>query len=137
LFRINAINRSAAWLGKRIFLSVIGEKMNQKLRQRHPAVLWILIGVAVAFALLVHFIPDLSGNDHLNGYAIVALGLFTASFPAANFLDMLLSELGSLRWRAIKRADLPWVTLNLVVLFTGMVIVVVGTKLFYQHWVPG
>ena len=111
--------------------------MNQKMRKRHPAVLWILIGVAVVFALLVHFLPDLSGNDHLNGYATVALGLFTASFPAANFLDMLLSELGSLRWRAIKRADLPWVTLNLVVLFTGMTIVVVGTQLFYQHWVPG
>ena len=65
------------------------------------------------------------------------LGLFTVAFPAANFLDMLLAELGSLRWRAIKRADLPWVVLNLVVLFTGLVIVVVGTKLFYQHWVPG
>jgi hypothetical protein len=111
--------------------------MNQILHKRHPAVLWILIGVAVLFTLLVHFWPDLTGNDHLNGYAGVALGLFTAAFPAANFLDMLLAELGSLRWQAIKRADLPWVALNLVVLFTGLAIVVVGTKLFYQHWVPG
>ena len=106
-------------------------------KQRHPAVLWILISVAVVFALLVHFRPDLTGNDHLNGYAGVALGLFTAAFPAANFLDMLLAELGSLRWRAIRRADLPWVILNLVVLITGMIIVVTGTRLFYAHWVPG
>ena len=111
--------------------------MNQTLHKRHPAVLWILIGVAVAFALLVHFRPDLTGNDHLNGYGSVALGLFTAAFPAANFLDMLLAELGSLRWRAIKRADLPWVVLNLAVLLIGMSMVVVGTQLFYRHWVPG
>jgi hypothetical protein len=106
-------------------------------RQRHPVVLWILIGVAVVFGLLVHFRPDLTGNDHLNGYCGVALGLFTAAFPAANFLDMLLAELGSLRWRAIQRADLPWVVLNLLVLFTGLTIVVIGTRLFYAHWVPG
>ena len=91
--------------------------MNQPLhKQRHPAVLWILIGVAVAFSLLVHFRPELTGDDHVNGISGVALGLFTAAFPAANFLDMLLAELGSLRWRAIKQADLPWVALNLVVL---------------------
>ena len=111
--------------------------MHPTLHKRRPAVLWILLGVALAFALLVHFLPNLTGNDHLNGYSTVALGLFTAAFPAANFLDMLLAELGSLRWQAIHRADLPWVALNLVVLFTGMVIVVVGTKLFYLHWVPG
>ena len=106
-------------------------------KQRHPAVLWILLGVAVAFALLLHFRPGLTGDDHLNGYASVALGLFTAAFPAANFLDMLLAELGSLRWRAIRRADLPWVGLNLLVLFTGLAIVVTGTRLFYAHWLPG
>ena len=111
--------------------------MNRTLQKRHPAVLWILIGVAVAFSLLVHFRPELTGNDHVNGYGSVALGLFTAAFPAANFLDMLLAELGSLRWLAIRRADLPWVALNLAVLLAGMTIVVVGTKLFYQHWVPG
>ena len=76
--------------------------MNQTMHKRHPAVLWILIGVAVAFALLLHFRTELTGNDHLNGYGGVALGLFTAAFPAANLLDMLLAELGSLRWRAIR-----------------------------------
>ena len=112
--------------------------MNQTLhKQRHPALLWILLGVAVAFALLLHFRPQLTGDDHLNGYSGVALGLFTAAFPAANFLDMLLAELGSLRWRAIRRADLPWVALNLLVLFTGLAIVVTGTRLFYVHWLPG
>jgi len=111
--------------------------MNQSRPKRHAAVLWILIGAVVAFSLLVHFLPNLTGNDHVNGYASVALGLFIAAFPAANFLDMLLAELGSLHWQAIKRADLPWVVLNLVVLLTGMAIVVVGTQLFYKHWVPG
>jgi hypothetical protein len=27
--------------------------------------------------------------------------------------------------------------LNLLVLFTGLAIVVIGTRLFYAHWVPG
>ncbi|HVM72293.1 MAG TPA: hypothetical protein VMT91_11080 [Anaerolineales bacterium] len=111
--------------------------MNRTLHKRHPGILWSLIGVALAFSVLLHFRPELTGNDHLNGYAGVALGLFTAAFPAANFLDMLLAELGSLHWGAVRRADLPWVILNLAVLFTGLVIVVVGTRLFYQHWLPG
>jgi hypothetical protein len=32
------------------------------------------MGVGVVFALLVHFHPDLTGNDHLNGYGSVAPG---------------------------------------------------------------
>ncbi|MGB8214497.1 MAG: hypothetical protein WCE68_13145 [Anaerolineales bacterium] len=111
--------------------------MKKSLRKRNPAVLWSLIILALAFALLVRFRPALTGSDSVNGLSGVFLGLFIAAFPAANFLDMLLSELGSLRWRSIKQADLPWVALNLLVLLTGMVIVVVGTKLFYQHWQPG
>ncbi len=111
--------------------------MKQPLRKRRPAVLWVLIGVALVFYLLVHFRPQLTGNDEVNGLGGVSLGLFTAAFPAANFLDMLLAELGALRWRAIKRADLPWVALNLLVLLIGISVVVLGTKLFYQHWQPG
>jgi hypothetical protein len=111
--------------------------MLHPLHNHRPAVLWILLGVALAFNLLVHFRPVLTGNDELNGLSGVFLGLFIAAFPAANFLDMLLSELGSTRWRSIKQADLPWVGLNLLVLLTGLIVVVVGIKLFYQHWQPG
>ena len=111
--------------------------MTHPLHKRHPALLWILIGLALAFNLLVHFRPELTGNDEVNGLSGVFLGLFIAAFPAANFLDMLLAELGSMRWRSIKQADLPWVALNLLVLLTGLIVVVVGTKLFYQHWQPG
>ena len=111
--------------------------MNHPLRKRHPAVLWTLLGLALAFVVLVHFRPELTGNDQVNGLGGVFLGLFIAAFPAANFLDMLLAELGGLRWRSIKRADLPWVVLNLLVLLIGLIVVVVGTKLFFQHWQPG
>ena len=111
--------------------------MNRPLRKRHPAVLWILLIVALAFNLLVYFLPALTGNDNVNGLGGVFLGLFIAAFPAANFLDMLLFELGGWRWHSIQRADLPWVVLNLVVLLAGMFVVVVGTKLFFKHWQPG
>jgi hypothetical protein len=111
--------------------------MNRPLRKRRPAILWILFGAAVAFNLLVHFLPALTGNDNVNGLGGVFLGLFIAAFPAANFLDMLLSELGGRRWRTIQRADLPWFILNLVVLLAGMLVVVLGTKLFFKHWQPG
>ena len=111
--------------------------MNRSLRKHNPAVLWILVGVALAFNLLVYFRPVLTGNDNLNGLSGVFLGLFIAAFPAANFLDMLLFELGAQRWRSIKRAYLPRVTLNLFVLLAGLVVVVVGTKLFFRHWQPG
>lgn len=111
--------------------------MRQTLHKRHPTILWILLGVTLAFNLLVHFRPELTGNDQVNGLGGVCLGLFIAAFPAANFLEMLLSELGSVRWRLIKPADLPWVVLNLLVLLAGLVVVVVGTKLFFMHWQPG
>jgi hypothetical protein len=112
------------------------KEKNRSLRKRHPVVLWILMGVALTFYLLVLFLPVLTGNDDVNGLGGVFLGLFIAAFPAANFLDMLLSELGGQRWRSIKRADLPWVALNLLVLLTGLIVVVVGTELFYKHWQP-
>ena len=99
--------------------------------------LWVLLGVALAFHLLVYFRPGLTGNDNVNGIGGVFLGLFIAAFPAANFLEMLLSELGNVRWGAIQQADLPWVALNLLVLLAGMFVVVGGTKLFFKHWVPG
>jgi hypothetical protein len=73
----------------------------------------------------------------VNGLGGVCLGLFIAAFPTANFLDMLLAEQGGLRWRSLKPADLPWVVLNLGVLLTGLIVVVVGTKLFFRHRVPG
>lgn len=106
-------------------------------RRRHPAVLWVLLGLALAFNLLVYFRPELTGHDQVNGLGGVFLGLFIAAFPAANFLDMLLSELGENRWHNLRQADLPWVMLNLAVLLAGLVVVVVGTKLFFKHWVPG
>ena len=111
--------------------------MKHTQHKRRPAVLWTLLGVALAFSLLVHFHPTLTGNDEINGQSGVFLGLFIAAFPAANFLDMLLAELGGLRWRAIKQADLLWVILNLFVLLAGLIIVVVGTNLFFRHWRPG
>jgi hypothetical protein len=111
--------------------------MRQSLHKRHPTILWILLAVALAFNLLVHFRPELTGNDEIDGQGSVFLGLFIAAFPAANFLDMLLAELGRPRWRNIKQADLPWVALNLLALLAGLVVVVVGTKLFFRHWVPG
>jgi len=93
--------------------------------------------MAGAFILLTYLHPTLTGNDNVNGLGGVLLGLFIAAFPAANFLDMLLFELGAQRWRSLRRADLPWVALNLFVLLVGLVVVVVGTKLFFKHWQPG
>jgi hypothetical protein len=110
--------------------------MNHFQHKRRPAVLWILLGVALAFALLVHFHPLLTGNDELNGLGGVFLGLFIAAFPSANFLDLLLAELGGRHWQSIKRANMPWVALNLLILLAGLFVIVLGTKLFFKHWQP-
>jgi NhaP-type Na+/H+ or K+/H+ antiporter len=101
--------------------------------KRRPTVLWILLGIAVGFNLLVYFRPELTGNDQVNGLGGIFLGLFIAAFPAANFLNMLLFELGEGRWRNLRQADLPWAVLNLAVLLAGLVVVVVGAKLFFAH----
>jgi hypothetical protein len=111
--------------------------MHKPPRKRSPAILAILLVVALAFNLLVYFLPGLTGNDQVNGLGGVFLGLFISAFPAANFLDMLLSELEARRWHPVKQADMAWLALNLLVLLAGLVVVVIGTKLFFKHWVPG
>jgi hypothetical protein len=111
--------------------------MKSSPHKRRPAVLWILLSLALAFNLLILIFPTLTGNDQLNGLGGVFLGLFIAAFPAANFLDLLLSEVSARRWQSIKQADLPWLALNIVVLLAGLTVVVAGTKLFFGHWVPG
>ena len=53
--------------------------------KQHPGVLWILLGVALVFGLLVYYRPGLSGNDNVYGLGGVFLGLFIAAFPAVIF----------------------------------------------------
>jgi hypothetical protein len=111
--------------------------MRYSVKKHRPVILLVLLFVALVFGLLVHFRPTLTGNDQVNGLSGIFLGLFIAAFPAANFLNMLLFELGERRWRNLRQADLPWALLNFVVLLVGLIVVVVGSKLFFAHWRPG
>jgi hypothetical protein len=108
--------------------------MSRQPHRRRAGVLWFLVLLAAAFNIAVWVHPALTGNDNVNGLGGVFLGLFIASFPAANFLDMILFEEMMQRWKNLKHEDIRWVLLNLFVLLVGLIVVVVGTKLFFKNW---
>jgi hypothetical protein len=47
---------------------------------------------------------------------------------------MILFEEMMQRWKNLKHEDARWVLLNLFVLLVGLIVVVVGTKLFFKNW---
>jgi hypothetical protein len=108
--------------------------MNQIHHRRKIAWLIAAVLLAIVFNVILAYRPALTGNDELNGLSGVCLGLFISSLPAANFLDMLLFEHTTRFWRNLTRPDVAWVVLNVCVLGLGMVVVMIGTKLFFKNW---
>ncbi len=109
--------------------------VNQKHRRRNYKLLWGLLILAFGFSILLHFRPGLTSSSEINGILGVSLGLFISSWPAANFLDMLLLEHRSLFQLSLTRFECAWLGMNALVLLTGLVTVMTGTKLFFKNWV--
>ena len=103
-------------------------------RRRNIIPLSGCILLAIIFIGLLYFHPALTGNDELNGLSGVFLGLFICSQPAANFLDLLLLEYAAMGRQSLRRSDALWIIFNSSVLLTGLIIIVIGTKLFFKNW---
>jgi len=108
--------------------------MQKPRRRRNQKILWGLILLAFTFYVAVTIHPSLTGSDELNGLLGVWLGLFISSWPAANFLNMILFEQALQRCRSTLQADGTWILLNLSVLMVGLSVVILGTKLFFKNW---
>ena len=103
--------------------------MRERRRGHNVKTMWALILVAIAYGgwLYQH---TLTGNNKLDGSLGVLLGLFICAHPAANLLDSLLFEGSAGRDSSSWRSTLAWLALNLLVLFGGWNVILIGTTRF-------
>ncbi len=104
--------------------------MAQRRIRRNTTTLFLLLFISAAFSLYLHLDLPLTGILKLDGIIGVLLGLFTASHPAANALDLLFYARDRLRQGLSTRAYILGWGLNIVVLMAGWVAIVAGLLRF-------
>jgi hypothetical protein len=98
-------------------------------QQRNVTLLWALVVLAFAYAGWLTFLrPQAEANDVEGGLGVL-LGLYIASRPAANILNMILPG-GSGRLPGSRRAETGWVVLNLLVTVVAFAVIFMGTTRF-------
>jgi len=107
--------------------------MRERQRGRNVKTMWALILVAVAYSGWLYYQRTLTGNNKLDGSLGVLLGLFICAHPAANLLDMLLFADSAGRDDSSWRSTLVWLALNLLVLFSGWNVILIGTTRFVSR----
>jgi hypothetical protein len=113
-----------AALKRREDISLLG--WGQRQQKRNTRVLWGLILLAIAYISLLRYLHTLTGMSMLDGSIGLALGLYICSHPAANAVNMLFFERGTLRQSASGTSIVRWLALNLLVLLAGWMVVFIG-----------
>lgn len=93
---------------------------------RNTGLLYFSLLLACIYCGLLYFIGGLFGMHSLDGSLGVVLGLFICSHPAANAVDALFYERGTLQRFAAGWAGIHWLMLNLLTLGMGWVVIVLG-----------
>ena len=100
--------------------------MMQYQYERNTKLLWGLVVLALGYSYLLTFLPTLAGINLLDGSIGVILGLYICSRPAANAVDMIFFERGTLRRITSKGSGLVWLALNLLALGLGCFVIIIG-----------
>jgi hypothetical protein len=104
--------------------------MAQPLRGRNYKLLGLLMLFALAYGTVIYTHHTLTGGNRADGIIGALLGLYICSQGAANILDMLFFG-GAAAGRFLSRRSLlSWLGLNILVLFIGWVVIVLGTTRF-------
>ncbi len=101
--------------------------MKRTIARRKTNYLVILILFCLMYTALLHFHLQLTGTHQIDGILGVLLGLFAASQPAANILDLVLYG----RYESVRRsfayatraATRAYWTINLLVLLAGWIVI--------------
>ncbi len=97
---------------------------------RHVRFLWVLLALALIYLGLMAAWHTLTGNRLWDGSIGVVLGLFICSRPAGHAIDLLFAQRGEFRRLTAEPAGLGWLALNLLVLFAGWSVIVIGAMRF-------
>jgi hypothetical protein len=100
--------------------------MMQQQYKRNTKLLWGLVVLALMYSYLLYFLDTLTGARLLDGSIGVILGLYICSRPAANAVDMLFFERGTLQRVTSNWLGIGWLALNLLVLLLGLIVIVIG-----------
>ena len=100
--------------------------MNGHRRRRNTGTLWTLVFIAVAYSGLALYVRPLTGIYTLDGAIGVVLGLYIASRPAANAIDVLFFERDAFREISSEWSGIGWLALNIAVLVIGWIVIVIG-----------
>ncbi len=93
--------------------------MKQRKPRRNTTLLIVLTLIAAAYCLLLYFNLPLTTNLKIDGIIGVLYGLYAASHPAANVLDLLFYARDDLRRGLSNQAYALWWGLNGLVLIAG------------------
>lgn len=107
--------------------------MPQSRNERNSKILWGLILAAIGVRLVFYFWPRITGSPEVDGLLVVFLGFYICSRAAANFLNVIIYELGTHRWASLKRPDIVWLGLNSLVMLSGLMLVVMGIYRFFSR----
>jgi hypothetical protein len=105
--------------------------MTRQRNERNSIILWGLIFVAIAVRIIFYLWPHITGSPEVDGLLAVSLGFYICSRAAANFLTLILYELGSHRWVSLTRPDITWLGLNALVMLSGLMLVIMGVYRFF------
>jgi hypothetical protein len=100
--------------------------------QRRPNIR-LLVGLVLlgtAYISMLFFRHTLTGTRRTDGFIGILLGLYIASHPAANFLDMLLFGRYFRLPGSSRRAHVLWILLNLLILGLAWFVITVATIRF-------
>jgi hypothetical protein len=107
--------------------------MPQPRNKRNSKILWGLILVAIAVRLIFYIWPLVTGSPEVDGLLALFLGFYICSRAAANFLTVILYELGDLHWASLTRLDISWLGLNALVMLSGFMLVIMGIYRFFSR----
>jgi hypothetical protein len=97
--------------------------MRKQTGRRNSGYLLVLILLCLGYSAWLHFHYPLTGTHQIDGILGVLLGLFSASQPAANILDLVLyGQYESVRL-SLRQATRTYWTLNLLLLLAGWIVI--------------
>src|SRR5688572_30549688 len=100
--------------------------MGQQRRVRNTRTLLATLLLAAAYGGLLQFRRPPPAGDLLDGALGVMLGLYICAQPAANAVDLLFFSRGGPRQLPAGWMGAGWLGLNLLVVFVGWLVIVLG-----------
>jgi hypothetical protein len=111
---------------KKLYNPIMNQTAKSRQPKRNTRALIVFSLVAILYCLLLYFNLPFTKSWKLDGIIGVLYGLYTASHPAANVLDLLFYARDNLRRGLSKQAYALWWALNGFALIMGWFTIVFG-----------